>query len=90
MPGRENAVLPVGRDATVVERFRLAGPDRLSYRVTYSDPAVYTAPWTVDLERQRDDAYPLFEYACHEGDTSIRAVIEGSRADRAAARKASP
>ena len=88
VPGRENAVLPVGRNATVVERFRLAGPDRLSYRVTYSDPATYTAPWTIDLERQRDDAYPLFEYACHEGDTSIRAVIQGSRADRAAARTA--
>jgi hypothetical protein len=90
VPGRENAVLPVGRDARVVERIRLVGPDRLSYRVTYSDPAVYTAPWTIDLERQRDYAYPLFEYACHEGDTSIRAVIAGSRADRAAAQKAGP
>lgn len=84
LPGRENAVMPVGPDAKVVERIALAGKDRLTYRVTYDDPAMFSAPWTAEIERQRDEDYQLFEYACQEGDSSIRAVIAGSRAERAA------
>jgi len=30
----------------------------------------------------RDDAYQMFEYACHEGNVSIRNNIMASRAER--------
>jgi hypothetical protein len=43
---------------------------------------VFTAPWTVRLDWQRNDDYKLFEYACHEGNVQIRGYINSSRAER--------
>jgi hypothetical protein len=60
----------------------MTGPDTIVYEATYSDPVVFTAPWTVRLDWQRNDAYDLFEYACHEGDVQIRGYITSSRAAR--------
>jgi len=59
----------------------MTGPDTLTYRVTYSDPEVYTAPWTAEFEWTRDDGYRLYEFACHEGN-QVREMITGSRAER--------
>ena len=57
------------------------GPDTIAYEVTYSDPQVYTAPWTAQVEWTRDNRYRLYEFACHEGNT-VREMINGSRAQR--------
>ncbi|MEI9890186.1 MAG: hypothetical protein WDN45_05760 [Caulobacteraceae bacterium] len=35
---------------------------------------------------RRDDAYPMYEYACHEGNAVIRDNIVASREQRAAAK----
>jgi hypothetical protein len=50
--------------------------------MTYDDPEVFTAPWTVRMEWARDDDYQFYEYACHEGDVQIRNYITASRAYR--------
>ena len=68
--------------ASAVERLTMTGPDTIAYQVTYSDPEVYTAPWTVALEWDRDDSYRMYEFACHEGNASVRDMIEASRAQR--------
>jgi hypothetical protein len=81
VPGRGHATQPVGPAAKVTERLALTGPDTLDYRVTYDDPDTFTAPWTVALERTRDDAYQMFEYACHERNT-VREAITSARAGR--------
>ena len=59
----------------LIERFTLAGPDKLHYEITVTDATTWTRPWTamVPLTRSED---ALFEYACHEGN------IEGSWPDR--------
>ena len=68
--------------AKATERLTMTGPGAIAYRVTYSDPEVFTAPWTVEMEWTRDDTYRVYEFACHEGNVSIRDMIESSRAQR--------
>lgn len=74
---------PISRDAHIVERFTMTGPDTIAYEITYSDPVIYTAPWTVRLDWRRNDKYQFFEYACHEGNVQVRNYITASRAERA-------
>jgi hypothetical protein len=50
--------------------------------MTYSDPEVFTAPWTARIAWTRADDYQMFEYACHEGNVSIRNNINATRAQR--------
>lgn len=73
---------PISTEARIVERFTMTGPDTIVYEVTHHDPVVYTAPWTVRLDWQRNDDYQFFEYACHEGNVQIRNYITASRAQR--------
>jgi hypothetical protein len=63
----------------IVERFAREG-DEIHYEVTVDDSTVWTKPWTaaLTLARQPDDA--LFEYACHEGNNSMRNILSASRA----------
>ncbi len=73
---------PQSDEARLTERFIMTGPDTIVYEATYSDPVIYTAPWTVRLDWQRNSDYHLFEYACHEGNVQIRGYITSSRAAR--------
>jgi hypothetical protein len=74
---------PVSAEAHMVERLTMTGPDAITYDVTWTDPTVFTAPWSARLEWQRNDDYGMYEYACHEGDVQIRNYITASRAQRA-------
>jgi hypothetical protein len=71
----------------VVERFTAAGPDRIDYQVTITDPKAYAKPWTVAIPLNRDSNYQLFEYACHEGNYALPNSLAGSRAEEKAAAK---
>ena len=62
-----------------VERFTRVAPDRLDYQFTIDDPATYTRPWTAALPMAGVPDYVIFEYACHEGNYSIRNVLSGAR-----------
>ena len=71
----------------LIERFTRTAQDTIQYRVTFDDPATWTAPWTaaLDLKARRDDA-GVFEYACHEGNYGMRYMLAASRLqDRPAA-----
>ncbi|HWJ69662.1 MAG TPA: hypothetical protein VNS79_06430 [Sphingobium sp.] len=74
---------PISASASIVERFVMTGPDSIVYEMSYTDPVIFTAPWTVRLDWQRNDGYEFFEYACHEGNVQIRNYITSSRALRA-------
>lgn len=76
---------PISEKAHIVERFTMTGPDTVVYEVTYTDPVVFTAPWTVRLDWKRNDKYEFFEYACHEGNVQLRNYVSSSRAERAKA-----
>ena len=62
----------------LVERFKRVGSG-LRYEVTADDAHTWSAPWTaaLELEPQPDG---MFEYACHEGNNSMRNILSGARA----------
>jgi hypothetical protein len=80
-----NNTIPMGPDAKVVERLTMANHDTIVYEMTFTDPLVWTKPYSVRLDWQRNDKYGMFEYACHEGDVQVRNYISASRAERAKA-----
>ena len=75
--------IPTSPQAKTIERLTMTNPTTITYELTYSDPEVFTAPWTARFDWTRDDSYQFFEYACHEGDVQVRNYITASRAHRA-------
>ena len=63
----------------VVERFTRVDADTIDYRISVTDPAEWTAPWTAAMPMSPTDG-PLFEYACHEGNHAVVNMLSGSRA----------
>ena len=64
----------------LIERFTRTGPGAIAYRVTFNDPATWTAPWTAALDlKARPDDGGVFEYACHEGNHGMRYMLAASR-----------
>jgi hypothetical protein len=76
--------IPMSTESMTVERLTMTGPDTIVHELTYTDPQVFTAPWTTRIEWTRDDDYQFFEYACHEGNYMPRDYISASRAQRQA------
>lgn len=66
----------------LVERFTRVGEDALRYAVTFEDPDLWTQPWTATLlmPPTRGD---MFEFACHEGNTGMTALLEIARLEEA-------
>jgi len=62
----------------LVERFTRTA-DGLRYEVAVDDPHTWSKPWTaaLDLMPQSD---AMFEYACHEGNNSMRNILSAARA----------
>ena len=78
----DDNTIPTSTKAKVIERLTMTGPDSIVYELTYSDPEVFTAPWTARLDWTRNDEYEFFEYACHEGNVQVRNYITADRAGR--------
>ena len=77
-----NNVIPTSKEAKVVERITPISPTQMVYEMTYSDPQVFTAPFTAREDWFRNDKYAFYEYACYEGDVQVRNYINASRAGR--------
>ncbi|MGZ6011699.1 MAG: hypothetical protein ACXWK0_07675, partial [Caulobacteraceae bacterium] len=75
--------IPMTADAKVTERFTLINANTMTYEMTYSDPKVWTKPFTLRVDWPRNEKYEFFEYACHEGDEQVRNYIVANRALRA-------
>ncbi len=75
--------VPMSTEAMTVERLTMTSDDAIVHELTYSDPQVYTQPWTTRIEWTRDEDYTFFEYACHEGNYMPRDYISASRAQQA-------
>jgi hypothetical protein len=68
----------VSPTTTIVERFTRTSPDELRYVFTISDPEFYTRSWTGETLLVRS-ASRSFEDACHEGNYSLRYILEAAR-----------
>lgn len=70
-----------GDTLRLIERFTRVGPDTLDYQFTIDDPQIFTRPWTVSMPMTAGG--PIFEYACHEGNYSLRNMLTAARAEDA-------
>jgi hypothetical protein len=60
------------------EKFRRVAEDTLEYYVTFDDPAAWSRPWTLMIPLKRTGER-MFEFACHEGNYSMPAILRGAR-----------
>jgi hypothetical protein len=61
------------------EKFRRVAEDTLEYYVTFDDPTVWSRPWTLMIPLKMTGERML-EYACHEGNYGLEAILRGARA----------
>jgi hypothetical protein len=67
----------------LTERFTRVSDDTLRYEFTVEDPTVWTRPWTAAIYWKKSGG-PIYEYACHEGNYSLRGMLSALRAEEAA------
>jgi hypothetical protein len=70
----------------VTERFTRVSPTRLYYSFTIEDPKTWAKPW--GGEEEFTTSKGIYEYACHEGNYGLEAILAGARADDAKAKQA--
>jgi hypothetical protein len=75
---RPQSTFLVSPNTTVTERFTRVSDHELNYVFTVSDPTYYTRSWTGETHWMRSHA-KIFEYACHEGNYSMRDMLEAAR-----------
>jgi hypothetical protein len=63
---------------TLTEKFTLVDARTLVYEFTVTDPLTWVRPWTVQFPMTRISE-PIYEYACHEGNYSLRNILAGAR-----------
>jgi hypothetical protein len=64
----------------LIERFTRVGPNTIQYEVTVDDPTTWTQQWTLIIPLKRTDEH-IYEYACHEGNSSLAGILAGARAE---------
>lgn len=65
-------------NAVITERFTRVADDKIVYRFTVDDPKAFTSKFTGELPFARVDSQ-VFEYACHEGNYGLPAILSGAR-----------
>jgi hypothetical protein len=70
----------------LVERFTRVADDTMMYQFTVEDPTTWAKPWTAEVTWTKTQG-PVYEYACHEGNTMIATILRGARVEEEAAQK---
>jgi hypothetical protein len=63
----------------LTEKFRRVAEDTVEYYLTLDDPSTWSRPWTLMLPLKKTGE-GIFEFACHEGNYGIAAILSGARA----------
>jgi hypothetical protein len=74
-------------DVKVTERFTRVAPDRLYYAFTIDDPKTWAKPWGGEYELKTSRG--IYEFACHEGNYGLEAILAGARYDETLTKQAS-
>ena len=75
----------------LVERFTPTSPNTLRGQSDDHRSEDLDEPWKIAFPLRREPGYQLLEYACHEGNYSMRNTLSGSRADEGpGAQRSSP
>jgi hypothetical protein len=74
------ALFVITPETRITERFTRTALDVLSYTFTVEDPSMYTQAWTGESVFG-PSPYPIYEFACHEGNYSMTNILLGARMD---------
>jgi hypothetical protein len=84
----QSSFMGAAENLHLVERFTRVAPDEIDYQMTLDDPSTWTKPWTAMI-RLRSTPEPVYEYACHEGNsTSMISILEAAQQRDTAAKSA--
>lgn len=72
------ARFPISPATTITERFTRISDAEVLYAFTVEDAGLYSAPWTAEMPLVRTEDR-LLEWACHEGNHTILAVLGQAR-----------
>jgi hypothetical protein len=67
-----------GEKLHLVERFTRNADDQITYQFTAEDPTTWAKPWSAEIPMAKTDG-PVYEWACHEGNTMISTILRGAR-----------
>ena len=82
-PGSPRPLQPTTTNQRIIERFTRVADDEIEFSMEIEDPEVLkTGSYTVAYPMYLDNDYAIYEYACHEGNTTVRYYIETSRFER--------
>jgi hypothetical protein len=73
---------PVSEQMKTTERFSRLNETTILYEMKVEDPVVMARSYTVRYPLKLDNKYEWWEYACHEGNRTIRDYINSSRVER--------
>ena len=71
----------------VTERLTLLDADTIRYQFTVEDPHTWDTPWKGEYLMKRTN-FPMYEYACHEGNYGMANILRAHRLEEAKAREA--
>jgi hypothetical protein len=71
----------ISANVKLTERFSRVADDKIHYTFTIEDPELYTEPWTAEMPMYTGEN--LYEYACHEGNYAMKAILAGARRQEA-------
>jgi len=64
----------------ITERWKFVDADTIEYTSTFTDPSVYTRPWTIAsrfLRAHKDDPnWEVWEIECHEGERNFEVLFD--------------
>jgi hypothetical protein len=63
----------------LIEKLRRVAENTIEYSITVDDATTWTKPWTLMIPLKRTGE-GMFEYACHEGNYGLPAILRGARA----------
>jgi hypothetical protein len=70
--------VPLDENLHLTESFTLLDEKTLLYKYTVDDPTIFTKPWSGQLYMARSEDQ-IYEYACHEGNYAMPAILGGAR-----------
>jgi hypothetical protein len=83
---RETSLDGSSANTHLIERFTRTGANTLLYEFTVDDPTMWTRPWTAVIPTSKSED-PIYEYACHEGNSGMTGILAGARAEEKAAKE---
>jgi hypothetical protein len=70
----------------VTERLTMTDPDTIRYQFTIEDPHTWDKPWNGEYPMKRT-TFPMYEYACHEGNYGMANILRAQRVEEEKARQ---